>query len=78
MKKLEFIMINDERIKLSTIKRYFPTKINKTIQGTKSCKYSVTVKLSVTKDSDSYVYKFSNRTEFENTLRKLDYYFNII
>ena len=80
MKKPEFIRINEERIRLSSIKRYFPTKftepISSSIRSTKQ--YSITVKFSVAKDSDSYVYKFNNRTEYENTLRKLDNHFNII
>ena len=78
--KNKFIKINDERILLSSIKRYFPTKYNQPIsKSLKSVKqFSLTLKLSVTKDADSYVYKFDSQKELDKTLAKLDKHFNII
>jgi hypothetical protein len=71
MNKKIFVRIGDERIKLSSIKRYFPTKFSN------SNKFGITICLSVQKSGDKYIFPCKTFEEQEETLNILDNLFGI-
>jgi hypothetical protein len=75
--KKQFINIQGQRYRLSSIKRYHPT-IHQDNNSNKTKTFGLTIRMSIQPDATRYIHEFDLKLERDYNLAELDKLFGIL